>query len=200
MPFTFKVIRSNELNAFALPGGFVFVNTGMIKMCDDEAELASALSHEVAHVAARHGTRQASRSQLARLGTIPLAVLLGGRAGAAARQASAVGIPLTFLKFARQDEAEADMLGIQYLDAAGYDPGSAISLFEKLDSLDRRSPGAVSRVFMTHPPAGARLRKLQKQIDTGLPSRREYVVTTSTYTDVRARLFRLSNQVKIPKP
>jgi beta-barrel assembly-enhancing protease len=188
--WTFKVIRSNELNAFALPGGFVFVNTGLIKMCDDEAELASALAHEVAHVAARHMTRQATRSQFARLGTVPLTVLLGGRAGAAVRQASALGIPLTFLHFARADESEADSMGIRYLDAAGYDPSCAITLFEKLDSLDRRNPGAVSRIFLTHPPNGARLQKLQREIGDALTARPQYLVTTSEYAEIRGRLFR----------
>jgi beta-barrel assembly-enhancing protease len=188
--WTFKVIRSNELNAFALPGGFVFVNSGLIKMCDDEAELASALAHEVAHVAARHMTRQATRQQLTRAATIPLAVLLGGGAGAAARQASALGIPLTFLQFARADESEADSLGIRYLDAAGYDPASAISLFEKLDSLDRRTPGAVARIFRSHPPSGVRLQKLQREIGDSLTPRPEYLVTTSEYAEIRGRLFR----------
>lgn len=187
--FTFKVIRSNELNAFALPGGFVFVHSGLIKMCDDEAELAAALAHEVAHVAARHMTRQATRSDLAKLGTIPLTILLGGPAGAAARQTSALGIPLSLLSFARHDESEADSLGIRYLHAAGYDPSSAITLFEKLDSLERKTPGAVSRIFLSHPPNGARLQKVQREIQESLPARSEYVVTTSEYDEVRSRLF-----------
>jgi predicted Zn-dependent protease len=187
--FTFKVIQSNELNAFAFPGGFVFINTGLIKMCDDEAELAAALAHEVAHVAARHMTRQATRSELARLGSIPIGVLLGGRAGAAARHAASLGIPLSLLSFGRRDESEADSLGLRYVDAAGYDPASAIALFEKLDSLEKTKPGAVSRMFLTHPPTGVRLQKVQQVIQETLPPRAAYIVTTSTYAAIRARLF-----------
>jgi len=189
VPFTFKVIEGPELNAFALPGGYVFVYTGLIRVADEEDEFAGALAHEIAHVAARHMTRQMTKGQLANLGTIPLRVLLGGWAGYAARQGAGVAIPMTFLSFGRRDEAEADYLGMQYLYAAGYDPNGAISIFEKLEALDRQKTGLVSRLFATHPRDSERIERAQEEIQAILPSRSEYVVTTSDYSAMRARLL-----------
>jgi predicted Zn-dependent protease len=196
VPFTFQVIESDQPNAFALPGGFVFVHTGLIKMADEEAELAGAMAHEIAHVAARHMTRQATKSQIANIATIPLSVILGGWGGYAARQASSMAIPMGFLSFSRHDESEADFLGVQYMYAAGYDPTSSVTLFEKLESLEKRKPGTISKVFSTHPPEGVRLEKVQQEIQTVLPARPEYVVNTSEYNDVRDRLFRLQARKK----
>jgi beta-barrel assembly-enhancing protease len=190
VPFSFQVIESDLPNAFALPGGFVFVHTGLIKMADEEAELAGALAHEIAHVAARHMTRQATKSQLANLATIPLSVILGGWTGYAARQAAGMAIPMTFLSFSRHDESEADYLGVQYMYAAGYDPTSSVALFEKLESLEKKKPGRFGKLLSTHPPDGERMTKVQQEIQTILPSRAEYVVNTSEYAAMRERLFR----------
>jgi len=196
VPFTFTVIDSEQPNAFALPGGYIFVHTGLIKMADEEAELAGALAHEIAHVAARHMTRQATKSQLANLATIPLSVLLGGWTGYAVRQGAGFAIPMTFLSFGRHDESEADYLGVQYMYAAGYDPTSSVSLFEKLESLEKKKPGTISKVFSTHPPDGVRLDKVQQEIQTILPAKPEYVVNTSQYAAVRERLFNLQARRK----
>jgi predicted Zn-dependent protease len=200
VPFTFKVIEADDLNAFALPGGYVFVNTGLIVMAEEEDEFAGAVAHEVAHVAARHMTRQATKSQIANIATVPLSVLLGGLAGVAARQAAGLAIPMTFLSFSRKDESEADYLGLQYMYAAGYDPNGAISIFEKLEALSRRKPGAVSRLFSTHPMDGERIRNAEKEIQEILPGRQEYVVSTSEYHDVRARLLKLESRRKPEEP
>jgi beta-barrel assembly-enhancing protease len=189
VPFTFTIIESEMPNAFALPGGFVFVHTGLIKMADEESELAAAMAHEIAHVAARHMTRQATRMGIANLATLPLGVLLGGWAGYGVRQASGVVSHAAAMRFSRQDETEADTLGLQYVYAAGYDPGGSIALFEKLDSLERKHPGTLARIFATHPPDQARLEKAQREIERYLPAHEEYVVTTSQYAEVRARLF-----------
>ncbi|HJT87363.1 MAG TPA: M48 family metallopeptidase [Bryobacteraceae bacterium] len=194
VPFTFQVIQADELNAFALPGGYVFVNTGLIKMAEDEDEFAGAVAHEIAHVAARHMTRQATKSELANLLTVPLSVLLGGWTGAAIRQGANIAIPMTFLSFSRKDESEADYLGLQYMYAAGYDPLGAISILEKLESLSMRQPGAVSRLFSTHPMDTDRIRKAEKEIQEILPARPQYVVTTSEYHDIRERLFDLESR------
>src|SRR5262245_10699445 len=196
VPFTFQIIDSDVPNAFALPGGFIFVHTGLIKMADEEAELAGAMAHEIAHVAARHMTRQATKSQIANLATIPLSVILGGWTGYGARQAANMAIPMSFLSFSRHDESEADFLGVQYMYAAGYDPTSSVTLFEKLDSLQKKKPGTISKLFSTHPPDSARLEKVQSEIQTVLPARPEYVVNTSEYSEVRARLFRLQERRK----
>lgn len=194
VPFTFQVIQADELNAFALPGGYVFVNTGLIKMAEEEDEFAGAVAHEIAHVAARHMTRQATKSELANLLTVPLSVLLGGWTGAAIRQGANIAIPMTFLSFSRKDESEADYLGLQYMYASGYDPLGAISILEKLESLSMRQPGAVSRLFSTHPMDADRIRKAEKEIQEILPARPQYVVTTSEYHDIRERLFDLESR------
>src|SRR6516225_5934890 len=189
VPFSFKVIEADDLNAFALPGGYVFVNTGLIVMAEEEDEFAGAVAHEIAHVAARHMTRQATKSQIANIATVPLSVLLGGWAGVAARQAAGLAIPMTFLSFSRKDESEADYLGLQYMYAAGYDPNGAISIFEKLQSLQRKKPGTISQIFSTHPMDADRIQKTEKEIGKILADKPEYVVNTSDYTEMRERLL-----------
>ena len=190
VPFTFQVIEGDSPNAFALPGGYVFIYTALLKVADEEDELAAAMAHEIAHVAARHMTRQATKSELANIATIPLSVLLGNGLGAyAAHQGAALGISTAFLRFARQDESEADYLGVQYLYSAGYDPNGAISIFEKLESLARKNPGAVARLFSTHPMDAARIQKTEQEISRILPAREEYVVNTSDYQAIRQRLI-----------
>jgi predicted Zn-dependent protease len=186
-PISFKLIQNDEINAFTLPGGFVYVNTGLFKLSANEAELAAAIAHEIGHAAARHATRQASRNQLIGLSSIPLAIF-GGVAGIAAHQAVDAAAPMAFMKFSREFENEADMLGIQYLWKAGYDPNAAIDLFEALSSTEKRQPGRVARLFRTHPLTLDRIEKTQKNIDTILPSRAAYVLNTSEYEQIRARL------------
>jgi predicted Zn-dependent protease len=190
-PLTFKLIESDEINAFTLPGGYVFVNTGLLRMSGNEAELAAAIAHEIGHAAARHATRQASRNQLVGMGTIPL-VIFGGVGGVAARQAVNMAAPMAFMKFSREFETEADLLGIQYLWKAGYDPTATVDLFEALESTEKRQPGSVSKLFRTHPLTQDRIEKTQKNIDKLLPSRTEYVLNTSEYEDVRARVESLT--------
>jgi predicted Zn-dependent protease len=200
VPFTFQVIEADDLNAFALPGGYVFVNTGLIVMAEEEDEFAGAVAHEIAHVAARHMTRQATKSQIASIASVPLSVLLGGWAGVAARQAAGVAIPMTFLSFSRKDESEADYLGLQYMYAAGYDPNGTISIFEKLQALSRQKSGVVSRLFSTHPMDADRIGKAQKEIQQILPSRPEYVVTTAEYRAIRERLLEQEVRRKVAEP
>jgi predicted Zn-dependent protease len=196
VPFTFQVIEADDLNAFALPGGYIFVNTGLIVMAEEESEFAGAVAHEIAHVAARHMTRQATKSELANIATIPLSVVLGGWAGMAVRQAAGVAIPMTFLSFSRKDESEADYLGIQYMYAAGYDPVGAINIFERMQAVNRRKPGVVSKLFSTHPMDTDRIRKAQTEIQEILPAREDYVVTTSEYHDIRFRLMKIQGARK----
>lgn len=196
VPFTFKVIEGEALNAFALPGGYVFVYTGLLKLADEEDEFAGAVAHEIAHVAARHMTRQATKSELANILAAPLGMILGGWTGYAARQAAGVAIPMTFLSFSRKDESEADYLGVQYMYAAGYDPQGIVSVFEKMESLEHKQPGAIARVFSTHPMDADRIARTQQEIERILPSKPQYVVTTSDYRDVRERLLSLENRRK----
>jgi predicted Zn-dependent protease len=189
-PVAFKVIESDQINAFTLPGGFIFINTGLMKLSANEAELASALAHELGHSAARHATRQASRNKVISMGTVPL-VLLGGLPGLAAQQAARLAMPMAFLKFSREFETEADLLGLEYLWKAGYDPNATIDLFEAMESTERRQPGSVAKLFRSHPLTPDRIEKTQKNIDTLLPHRDQYVVNSSEYEDVRTRLYDL---------
>lgn len=196
-PFTFQVVEDDVPNAFALPGGFVFVNTGLLKLASEEDELAGAMAHEIAHVAARHMTCQATKGQIAGIASIPASILLGGGLGGyAARQASSVATQLGFMKLSRGAESEADYLGTQYLYAAGYDPTGAITIFEKLESLRKKEPGTFERLFATHPMDADRIDKTQKEIEKILPAKSEYVVTTSEYRDVRERLIASESRKK----
>lgn len=196
LPFTFKVIESPEINAFALPGGFCFVHTGLILNADTEAEMAGVLAHEIAHVAARHGTRQASRGQIANLATIPLIIATGGWAGYGIQQAASIAIPVAFLQFSRGFEQEADYLGLQYLYAAGYDPTAFVDFFEKLASLQKTKPGALAGVFSSHPMTDDRIEASQKEMEEILPSKPEYVVNTSEFLKVKERLEALLDPKK----
>jgi len=191
LPVSFRLIESDEINAFTLPGGYVFLNTGLLKLSANEAQLASVIAHELGHAAARHATRQATRNDLISAGTLPLA-LMGGWVGLAARQVTAAAVPMAFFRFSREFETEADLLGLEYLWKAGYDPGASVDLFEAVESTERRQPGSVSQLFRSHPLTGDRIEKTQKNIDTLLPARREYVVNTSEYEEMRERLNRLA--------
>ncbi len=196
VPFTIKVIDSEEVNAFALPGGFFFVNSGLIMKADNEAELAGVMSHEIAHVAARHGTRQATRGEIAQLGMIPL-IFVGGWTGYGIYQAASVLVPVGFLKFSRAFESEADMLGLEYMYKAGYDPTAFVDFFEKIETLEKRKPGTMAKVFSTHPMTDDRIRAAQSNIQNLLKAKPEYVLTTSEFNDVRARLMAMHNKRKI---
>jgi len=196
VPFTIKVIDTEEVNAFALPGGFFFVNSGLVLKADSEAELAGVMAHEIAHVAARHGTRQATRGEIAQLATIPL-IFMGGWTGYGIRQAASVAIPVGFLSFSRGFESEADLLGLEYMYKSGYDPVAFVDFFEKIQSMEKKKPGTVSKVFSTHPLTEDRIQTAQKNIQEYLKERPEYVITTSEFNDVKGRLAALHNKRKV---
>ena len=198
VPFTIKVIDSDEINAFALPGGFFYVNSGLILRADEEAELAGVMGHEIAHVAARHGTKTATKGELMQLATIPVMILVPyGMAGYGIYEGLNLAIPMSYLKFTRDAEKEADFLGLQYMYKAGYDPNAFVSFFEKIEAEERRHPGSIPKIFSTHPPTPDRVQKAQEEIATILPTRDEYVVTTSEFDTVKARLRRIENRNKL---
>src|SRR6266567_1998362 len=198
VPFTIKVVDSEEINAFALPGGFFFVNTGILLAADNEAELAGVMAHEIAQVAARHGTKNATKGEIMQFASIPLILLgPGGWAGYGLYQGLNLAIPIGFLKFSRDNEREADYLGLQYMYKSGYDPNAFVSFFEKIEAEERRHPGSIPKIFSTHPPTPERVQKAQEEIATILPARDEYIVTTSEFDLVKTRLARIENRLKL---
>ncbi|MGB9408557.1 MAG: M48 family metallopeptidase, partial [Terracidiphilus sp.] len=196
VPFTIKVIDSDEINAFALPGGFFFVYSGLILNADEEAELAGVMAHETAHVCAHHAVREMTRLNYAQLGAIPL-IFIGGWTGYGVYEAASIGVPVTFMKFSREFEAQADYLGVQYMYRAGYDPQALITFFEKVQALEKRKPGAVAKAFSDHPQTPYRILRTQEEIARILPPRDGYMVTTSEFDDVKARLARIENKRRL---
>jgi predicted Zn-dependent protease len=196
VPFTIKVVDSDDINAFALPGGFFYVNSGLILAADNEAELAGVMAHEIAHVAARHATRQMTRGNWANIASLPL-IFVGGGVGYAVRSAAGLALPATFMKFSRAFEAEADYLGLQYMYKTGYDPQSFITFFEKIEAQEKKKPGTLAKAFATHPQTPDRVEESQKEIATILPARDQYIVTTSEFDDVKTRLAAIENKRKI---
>lgn len=190
VPFTIKVVDSNEINAFALPGGFLYVHRGLIEAAENEAELAGVLAHEIAHVAARHGMEQASKGQFINFASIPL-IFLGGIGGYVIQQAAGLAVPLGFLKFSRGAEKEADRLGAQYMWASGYDPNALVTFFEKLQAKEKKKPGTLSKIFSSHPMTGDRIKEVQ-QLLARFPERGEYQFSSSEFNQVKSRVVSLS--------
>ncbi len=195
VPFTIKVLDTDEINAMALPGGFFYVNSGLILACDSEDELAGVMAHEIAHVAAHHAAREMTKMNYMQIGSIPLMIFAEGSwTGYGIYEVSQLAIPLTFLQFSREYEAEADYLGVQYAYRSGYDPQGMVSIFEKLDALEKHKPGALSRAFSDHPATPDRIANVEQEIATILPARADYLVTTSEFDQVKARLARIQNK------
>jgi beta-barrel assembly-enhancing protease len=198
VPFTIKVIDSDVVNAFALPGGFFYVNSGLILHADEESELAGVMAHEIAHVCARHGTKQATKSDIIQVGAMVATIFIPYTwAGYAIYQGMNFAIPMTFLKFTRVDEAEADYLGLQYMYKAGYDPNAFVSFFEKVQADEKKQPGTIPKIFSTHPPTPERIVAAQNEIAKILPARDEYIVTTSEFDTVKRRLQMIEMNMKV---
>jgi len=189
VPFTIKVIDSDEVNAFALPGGFFYVNSGLILRAQEESELAGVMAHEISHVTARHGTKNATKGEIMQIASIPAMIFIPySMAGYALYEGINIAIPLTYLKFSRDAEREADFLGLQYMYKAGYDPNAFVTFFERIQADEKRRPGTIPKVFSTHPPTPDRIEAAQKEIARILPNKPEYIVTTSEFDNVKARL------------
>ncbi len=193
VPFTIKVIDSDDVNAFALPGGFLYVNRGLLEAADNEAEVAGVIAHEIAHVAARHGVEQASKAELINYASMSL-IFLGGW-GYIVQQVAGLAVPLTFLKFSRGAEKEADRLGAQYMWAAGYDPNALITFFEKLQAKEKKKPGTLAKVFSTHPMTGDRITEVRELIGR-FPDRADYQVSSSEFAQVKSRLLASSSSTR----
>ncbi len=196
VPFTIKVIDSDVVNAMALPGGFFYVNSGLILAADEEAELAGVMAHEISHVAACHIAREQTRMNLMQMATVPL-IFIGGGIGYGAYEFSGLAGMMGILKFSRGFEAEADYLGVEYMYRAGYDPSAFVSFFEKIQAMEKKKPGTISKAFDTHPQTPERIEKSQEEIRKILPSKPQYIVTTSEFDEVKARLAAIENRHKV---
>ncbi len=198
VPFTIKIIDSDEINAMALPGGFFYVNSGLIMAADEEAELAGVMAHETAHVCAHHAARQQTKMNYMQIGSIPLIIFTQGSwTGYGIYEAAQLAVPITFLQFSRSDEAEADWLGLQYMYKSGYDPQAFIQFFEKIDALEKHKPGTLAKVFADHPQTPDRIAHSEQEIATIMPAKPDYVVTTSEFDEVKSRLARIENKRKL---
>lgn len=192
VPFTIKVIDSDEVNAFALPGGFFYVNKGLILAADNEAELAGVMAHEIAHVAARHAVENQTKGSLLEYAAIAGSIFIGGIPGMIYQNTAGIGLLGAFMKFSRGAEEEADKLGVQYMYAAGYDPGAMATMFEKLEAKNKKKPGFIARAFATHPAPPDR-RASALALAARFPEQEEYIISSSEFQKVKNRLLRLSN-------
>ena len=192
IPFTIKVIDSDEVNAFALPGGFFYVNKGLILVADNEAEVAGVMAHEIAHVCARHAVENQTKASLLEYLAMGTSIFLGGIPGMIYQNTAGLGLLGIFMKFSRGAEEEADKLGVQYMYAAGYDPSAMATMFEKLEAKNKKKPGLISRAFASHPAPPER-RAAALALAARFPEHEEYVISTSEFQRVKARLLRLSN-------
>jgi predicted Zn-dependent protease len=196
VPFTIKVIDSDVVNAMALPGGFFYVNSGLILAADEEAEMAGVMAHEIGHVAACHAARENTRYQLMQIASLPF-IFIGGGIGYAGYELAGPAALLGILKFSRGFEAEADYLGVEYMYRAGYDPSAFVTFFEKVQAMEKKKPGTVSKMFETHPQNADRIEKSQEEIRKILPAKQQYVVTTSEFDEVKSRLAAIENKHKV---
>jgi predicted Zn-dependent protease len=200
VPLKVKIIDSDELNAFALPGGYFYINTGMLMATESEAELAGVMAHEIGHIAARHATKNVTKQQIWNMASIPL-MFVGGPAGMVVRNVAQIAVPMGFLKFSRNAEREADLLGIEYEYAAGYDPGAMVSFFERLQDKDKKKPNFIVRAFATHPMNDDRLKRAQSTIAAVLPDKEQYLVTSSEFEEMKARLSTMmKNRLDLIRP
>jgi hypothetical protein len=192
VPFTIKVIDSDEVNAFALPGGFFFVNKGLILAADNEAELAGVMAHEIAHVAARHAMENQGKSALINYGALAGIIFGGPIVSTVLQNGGGILAGLAGLKFTRGAEMEADSLGVQYLYASGYDPTAMSTMFEKLASQKQKKASTLTKLFSTHPQSLDR-RDASLALVARFPEKEEYIISTSEFQRVKGHLLKLTN-------
>ena len=191
-PYQFKVINVSDVNAFALPGGFMYVNRGLIQAARSEAELAGVMAHEISHVAIRHGTNQASKAYLSQAGLGVLGGVLGGGGGSTDQIIGAVGgfgLNTVFLKFGRKAEEQADVVGAQTLAKAGYDPLAMADFFETLRELSGGDPSKFETFFSSHPAPGNRARRIEEEVQ--LLGHIRQTPPVGNFSRIKARLERL---------
>jgi len=195
VPFHIKVVDSDEVNAFAFPGGFFYINKGLLLAADNEAELAGVMAHEISHVAARHATAMLSKQQILQFAQIPLLFIGGYVAQMAIQNGFGLAVNLGLLGVTRESEKEADQLGIQYMWNTGYDPNGFVSFFEKLQEQEKSKPGKLSGWFRTHPFTVNRIAASLDE-ERYLPEKENYIVNTSEFDRVKSRLQAIDNAMK----
>ena len=193
-----RIIRSEDTNSVTIPGGFIYINSGLIRAAHNEAELAAALAHEIGHVAARHYTRQASLTDLLGYSAIPL-MFVGGLPGLMLQEGASLGAPLVWKKFSRSAEGEADRLGIQYAYDAGYDPTAFVDLLERISLQQLGKRNLIDKMMAEHPEIDSRIRAAQKQIQNRLTPREQYLLQTSEFDQVKQRLITIESNGNVPR-
>jgi len=187
-PYSFDVANKREINAFALPGGPIWVHRGAIDAAQNEAQLAGVLAHEIAHIANRHAASQITKGTFANVGLGVLGALLGGGNGAKIAQMGAgIAAQATMMKFSRDAEREADMKGLSYMRRAGYDPRGMVEFLQVLRARQGRDPGSVQTFFASHPAPTERVARLQQEANRLAGGRRD----SAQFQQVQSRLNRL---------
>jgi predicted Zn-dependent protease len=197
IPLTIKVIDDPAINAFTLPGGFMYLNTGTLLAAEEEDQVAGVIAHEIGHAAARHWAASMTKATILQFAMIPMMLIpMSYPVYMGVLEAYMNGVPLAFLRFSRKDEQEADFLGLQYMYKAGYDPNAFVGFFGKVIDEERRSPGSMAKVFADHPPTGDRIIASEEEIQKILPKRPQYLVSTSEFDDIKTRLESVITQHK----
>jgi len=195
VPFHIKVVDTDEVNAFAFPGGYFYVNKGLILAADNEAELAGVMAHEISHVCARHATERMSKAQYIQFAAIPALFIGGYWTQTAIQNALGLGINLELMGITRESEKDADQLGIQYLWNTGYDPNAMVTFFEKLLKEEDSKPGKLAGFFRTHPFTSDRIASAMDE-QRYLPEKDSYIINSSEFDRVKSRLLAIDNAEK----
>lgn len=192
IPYTFYVVNIEEINAFAVPGGFVYINRGLIERTDNLAELAGVVAHEIGHVEARHSAEMIERMQAAQAGVTVASILLGAPPQGVAGAAVNIGAQAYFANHSREAEIESDAIAVRLLPGAGIDPAGMVTFFKELLEERQRSPSQLEQWFSTHPLTEERIANVRELIRALPPeSTRNLQVTSTAFNDFRARVSRL---------
>ena len=195
IPFHVKVVDTDEVNAFAFPGGFFYVNKGLILEAENESELVGVIAHEISHIIARHATVRMSKGQYLQIAAIPAMVFGGYWAQMALQNGLGLAINLELLGVTRESEREADQLGVQYAWNAGYDPNGFVTFFEKLKAQEKDNHSRLAGWFRTHPSTEDRIVASMDE-QRYLPEKDSYIINTSEFDRMKARLQAIDDAQK----
>jgi len=182
-PYTFQVVQDDSINAFAIPGGHTYVNTGLIKAAESEAELAAVMAHEINHVVARHSTRQMTQQY----GYTLITSLLLGSQGEISKLAADLFGKAGSMYYSREMESQADVLGVETMYKAGYNPQGMVTFFKKLAAAGERDPGKIAKFFSSHPETEQRINDIQQEI-AKLPAKSYLQASTQEFSQVKSKV------------